>query len=58
MSLDRARDRAARSGNAGAAVRRGSLNPASKKQLLRNSAFETLYKDPDFLKIVGPVTLG
>ena len=30
------------------------LNPANKKQLLRNSAFETLYKDPAFLKIVGP----
>ena len=30
------------------------LNPANKKQLLRNSAFEALYKDPAFLKIVGP----
>ncbi|HEV8344981.1 MAG TPA: DUF1028 domain-containing protein [Vicinamibacterales bacterium] len=29
------------------------LNPANKKQLLRNSAFETLYMDPAFLKIVG-----
>jgi len=29
------------------------LNPANKKQLLLNSAFETLYKDPEFLKIVG-----
>jgi uncharacterized Ntn-hydrolase superfamily protein len=29
------------------------LNPANKKQLLLNSAFEMLYKDPEFLKIVG-----
>jgi uncharacterized Ntn-hydrolase superfamily protein len=29
------------------------LNPANKKQLLRNRAFEVLYKDPEFLKIVG-----
>ena len=29
------------------------LNPANKKQLQRNSAFEVLYKDPEFLKIVG-----
>jgi uncharacterized Ntn-hydrolase superfamily protein len=30
------------------------LNPANKKQLLRNSAFEGLYKDPEFQKIVAP----
>ena len=36
------------------ALRRAvELNPANKKQLLRNSAFEALYKDPEFLKIVG-----
>jgi len=29
------------------------LNPANKRQLQANKAFETLYKDPDFLKIVG-----
>jgi uncharacterized Ntn-hydrolase superfamily protein len=29
------------------------LNPANKRQLQSNKAFETLYKDPDFLKIVG-----
>jgi uncharacterized Ntn-hydrolase superfamily protein len=29
------------------------LNPANKKQLQRNNAFETLYKDPAFLKIIG-----
>ena len=29
------------------------LNPANKRQLQSNRAFETLYKDPDFLKIVG-----
>ena len=36
------------------ALRRAvELNPANKKQLLRNSAFEALYKDTEFLKIVG-----
>ncbi|OLC47111.1 MAG: hypothetical protein AUH43_12455 [Acidobacteria bacterium 13_1_40CM_65_14] len=29
------------------------LNPANKRQLQSNKAFEALYKDPDFLKIVG-----
>jgi len=29
------------------------LNPANKRQLQNNKAFETLYKDADFLKIVG-----
>jgi len=36
-----------------ALTRAVELNPANKKQLLRNSAFEVLYKDPEFLKIVG-----
>ncbi|MBI4477591.1 MAG: DUF1028 domain-containing protein [Acidobacteria bacterium] len=29
------------------------LNPANKKQLLRNRAFESLYEDKDFLRIVA-----
>jgi uncharacterized Ntn-hydrolase superfamily protein len=29
------------------------LNPANKRQLQSNKAFEALYKDPGFLKIVG-----
>jgi hypothetical protein len=29
------------------------LNPANRKQLLGNRAFEALYKDPDFIRIVG-----
>src|SRR5215471_7526501 len=29
------------------------LNPANRRQLQGNKAFETLYKDADFLKIVG-----
>jgi uncharacterized Ntn-hydrolase superfamily protein len=28
------------------------LNPANRRQLQNNKAFETLYKDPDFLRIV------
>ena len=29
------------------------LNPANKRQLQNNKAFETLYKDADFQRIVG-----
>jgi len=28
------------------------LNPANKRQLQNNKAFEALYKDPEFVKIV------
>jgi uncharacterized Ntn-hydrolase superfamily protein len=29
------------------------LNPANKQQLLHNADFEALYKDPEFIKLVG-----
>jgi uncharacterized Ntn-hydrolase superfamily protein len=36
------------------ALRRAvALNPANKKQLVRNKAFEALYTDPDFISMVG-----
>jgi len=37
----------------GAIARAVELNPANKKQLLRNKDFEALYTDPEFIKIVG-----
>ena len=30
------------------------LNPANRKQLLRNDDFKAVYDDPAFIKIVGP----
>ena len=36
-----------------AIARAVELNPANKRQLQSNKAFESLYKDPAFLKIVG-----
>jgi cytochrome c-type biogenesis protein CcmH/NrfG len=30
-----------------------ALNPANKQQLLHNADFEALYKDPEFIKLVG-----
>ena len=37
-----------------ALARAVELNPANKKQLLRNNDFKSVYEDPEFIKIVGP----
>jgi uncharacterized Ntn-hydrolase superfamily protein len=37
-----------------ALARAVELNPANKKQLLRNNDFKSLYEDPEFIRIVGP----
>jgi uncharacterized Ntn-hydrolase superfamily protein len=37
-----------------ALARAVELNPANKKQLLRNNNFKSVYEDSEFIKIVGP----